>query len=98
MSEPNALTDLTRLSLAAARDGLKAKDFTSLELTDAYLKAIDAANSKLNAYVAVTAEQAQARAKASDAKLASGQGGPLEGIPELLNRSLAVKITRLFRF
>jgi aspartyl-tRNA(Asn)/glutamyl-tRNA(Gln) amidotransferase subunit A len=75
------LTDLTRLTLAAARDGLKAKDFTSSELTGAYLKAIEAANPKLNAYVAVTGEQAEAQAKASDAKLATGQGGPLEGIP-----------------
>jgi aspartyl-tRNA(Asn)/glutamyl-tRNA(Gln) amidotransferase subunit A len=75
------LTDLTRLSLAAARDGLKAKDFTSLELTDAYLKAIDTANPKLNAYVAVTGEQARDMAKASDQKLQAGQGGPLEGVP-----------------
>ncbi len=75
------MTDLTRLSLAAARDGLKAKDFTSLELTDAYLQAIDAANPKLNAYVAVTHEQARDMAKASDQKLQAGQGGPIEGVP-----------------
>ena len=75
------MTDLTRLSLAAARDGLKAKDFTSLELTDAYLSAIDAANPKLNAYVAVTHEQARDMAKASDQKLQAGQGGPIEGVP-----------------
>ena len=75
------MTDLTRLTLAAARDGLKAKDFTSSELTGAYLKAIEGGNPKLNAYVAVTGEQAQAQAKASDEKLAAGQGGPLEGIP-----------------
>jgi aspartyl-tRNA(Asn)/glutamyl-tRNA(Gln) amidotransferase subunit A len=75
------LTDLTRLTLAAARNGLKARQFTSSELTGAYLNAIEGGNSKLNAYVAVTAEQAQAQAKASDAKLAAGEGGPLEGIP-----------------
>jgi aspartyl-tRNA(Asn)/glutamyl-tRNA(Gln) amidotransferase subunit A len=75
------LTDLTRLTLAAARAGLKSKDFTSLELTDAYLKAIEAANPKLNAYVAVTGEQARDMAKASDAKLQAGQGGALEGVP-----------------
>jgi aspartyl-tRNA(Asn)/glutamyl-tRNA(Gln) amidotransferase subunit A len=75
------LTDLTRLTLAAARDGLKAKSFTSAELTGAYLKAIEAANPKLNAYVAVTADAAVAQARQSDAKLAAGQGGPLEGIP-----------------
>ncbi|WP_421760028.1 Asp-tRNA(Asn)/Glu-tRNA(Gln) amidotransferase subunit GatA [Devosia sp.] len=75
------MTDLTRLTLAAARDGLKAKSFTSAELTSAYLNAIDAANPKLNAYVAVTGDAALEQAKQSDAKLATGQGGPLEGIP-----------------
>ena len=75
------MTDLTRLTLAAARAGLKAKEFTSSELTGAYLNAIEGGNSKLNAYVAVTAEQAEAQAKASDARLAAGQGGALEGIP-----------------
>ena len=75
------MTDLTKLTLAAARKGLKAKEFTSLELTEAYLKAIDEANPKLNAYVAVTADQARQMAVASDEKLAKGQGGPLEGLP-----------------
>ncbi len=75
------LTDLTRLTLAAARDGLKAKSFTSTELTGAYLGAIEAANPKLNAYVAVTGDVALAMAKSSDARLAAGQGGPLEGVP-----------------
>ena len=75
------MSDLTRLTLAAARDGLKRKDFTSSELTGAYLEAIEAANPKLNAYVAVTGEQALEQAKASDGRLATGEGGPLEGIP-----------------
>jgi aspartyl-tRNA(Asn)/glutamyl-tRNA(Gln) amidotransferase subunit A len=75
------LTDLTRLTLAAARKGLRDKSFSSTELTDAYLASIEAANPKLNAYVAVTGDQAKAMAKASDAKLGVGEGGPLEGIP-----------------
>lgn len=75
------MTDLTHPTLAAARDGLKGKDFSSTVLTGAYLKAIEAANPKLNAFVAVTGEQALAQAKASDAKLAAGQGGALEGVP-----------------
>ena len=75
------MTDLTRLTLAAARDGLKTKSFSSAELTGAYLKAIEQANPKLNAYVAVTGEKAEAQARASDEKLAKGQGGPLEGVP-----------------
>jgi aspartyl-tRNA(Asn)/glutamyl-tRNA(Gln) amidotransferase subunit A len=75
------VTDLTRLSLAAARKGLRAGEFTSAELTEAYLSAIEIANPKLNAYVAVTPEQAGAAARISDAKLEKGEGGPLEGIP-----------------
>lgn len=75
------MTDLTKLSLAHARKGLEAKSFTATELTGAYLSAIEKANPSLNAYVAVTPEQALDMAKASDEKLAKGQGGPLEGIP-----------------
>ena len=75
------MTDLTKLTLADARKGLAGKSFSATELTGAYLQAIEAANPKLNAYVAVTADQALSMAKASDAKLAAGQGGPLEGIP-----------------
>jgi len=75
------VTDLTRLSIAQARDGLAAKDFSATELTGAYLGAIEAANPKLNAYVAVTPELALDMAKASDDRRAGGQAGPLEGIP-----------------
>jgi aspartyl-tRNA(Asn)/glutamyl-tRNA(Gln) amidotransferase subunit A len=75
------LTDLTKLSLAAARKGLHDKSFTSTELTGAYLKAIEDANPALNAYVSVTVEQALEMAKSSDEKLAKGQGGALEGVP-----------------
>jgi len=75
------VTDLTSLTLAAALDGMEKKQFSSAELTDAFLKAIDQANPKLNAYVAVTADRARAAAKASDAKRASGKAGALEGAP-----------------
>jgi aspartyl-tRNA(Asn)/glutamyl-tRNA(Gln) amidotransferase subunit A len=75
------LTDLTKLTLAAARKGLTDKSFSATELTNAYLGAIEAANPKLNAYVAVLPDQARAMAKASDEKIDKGQGGPLEGIP-----------------
>ncbi len=71
---------LTNFTIAEARAKLKAREFSALELTDAYLTAIEKAKA-LNAYVATTPDQARAMAKASDAKLASGTGGTLEGIP-----------------
>ncbi|WP_018687694.1 Asp-tRNA(Asn)/Glu-tRNA(Gln) amidotransferase subunit GatA [Ahrensia kielensis] len=75
------MTDLTALTIAEAREKLRAKEITAVELTDAYISAIDAANGALNAYVALTPEKARDMAKASDAKYASGNAGALEGIP-----------------
>ena len=75
------MTDLTRLTISQAREKLRAKEISALELTDAYLAAIDAANDTFNAYVAVTHDKARDMAKASDARLGAGEGGALEGIP-----------------
>ncbi|MCP8895545.1 Asp-tRNA(Asn)/Glu-tRNA(Gln) amidotransferase subunit GatA [Shinella daejeonensis] len=75
------MTDLTRLTIAEAREKLAAREITAVELTDAYLAAIDSANASLNAYVAPTPEKAREMAKASDARIAAGKAGALEGIP-----------------
>ncbi|MEP2704891.1 MAG: Asp-tRNA(Asn)/Glu-tRNA(Gln) amidotransferase subunit GatA [Roseibium sp.] len=75
------MTDLTRLTIADAREGLKNKDYTSVELTNAFLGNIEKGNKALNAYVAVTADKAREMAKASDEKIAKNEAGPLEGIP-----------------
>jgi aspartyl-tRNA(Asn)/glutamyl-tRNA(Gln) amidotransferase subunit A len=74
------MTDLTSLTLSQARDGLAAKSFTSLELTEAHIAAIEAARA-LNAFVMETPEQARTMAQAADARIAKGEGGPLGGIP-----------------
>ncbi|MCB1548477.1 MAG: Asp-tRNA(Asn)/Glu-tRNA(Gln) amidotransferase subunit GatA, partial [Hyphomicrobiaceae bacterium] len=75
------MSDLTKLTLAEARDGLARKEFSARELTDAFLAAIEVANPALNAYVLTTAEQARAMAGESDKRLAAGVARPLEGIP-----------------
>ncbi|KPF62197.1 glutamyl-tRNA amidotransferase [Bosea sp. AAP35] len=87
------MTDLTRLTLTEARDGLKAKTFSATELTTAHIAAIEKARA-LNAYVLETPEQALAQAAASDAKLAKGEGGPLEGLPLGIKDLFATKGVR----
>ncbi|MCP5368968.1 MAG: Asp-tRNA(Asn)/Glu-tRNA(Gln) amidotransferase subunit GatA [Hyphomicrobiales bacterium] len=73
-----ALTDLT---IAAARDGLGAGDFTAEELARAHLDAMAAARD-LNAFITETPEIALERARESDARRAAGQAaGPMDGIP-----------------
>ncbi len=74
-------SELTRLTLKSAVDGLKTKQFSSAELTDAFISAIETANPALNAYVATTFDLAREQAKTSDARLAKGGGGRLEGAP-----------------
>ncbi|RWF86113.1 MAG: amidase [Mesorhizobium sp.] len=75
------MSDLTHLTISQARTKLRAKEITATEITEAYLQAIERANPTLNAYVVVTDDKARDMAKASDAKLAKGEGGSLEGIP-----------------
>jgi aspartyl-tRNA(Asn)/glutamyl-tRNA(Gln) amidotransferase subunit A len=74
------MTELTSLTLGEARDGLRSRRFSALELADAHLAAMEAARA-LNVYVLETPEQARAMASAADARLAAGDARPLEGIP-----------------
>jgi aspartyl-tRNA(Asn)/glutamyl-tRNA(Gln) amidotransferase subunit A len=71
---------LTSLTIAEASAKLKTKEISAVELTDAYINAVEKARS-LNAYIKETPDIARDMAKASDAKLAKGEGGALEGIP-----------------
>ena len=74
------MSDLTKLSLEAALDGLKSKDFSSVEITRAHIDAcMDAAD--LNAFITTDFENAMKSAEKSDVKLAKGEGGALEGAP-----------------
>lgn len=75
------MSDPTALTLAAALDGLAKKEFSSLELTDAFLAAIDKANPALNAFTTIVHDKARAMAKVSDARRAKGEAGLLEGAP-----------------
>ncbi len=71
---------LTSLTIAAARDKLKKREISAVELTEDYIKAVESARS-LNAYIVETPDQARAMAKASDERLKKNEAGALEGIP-----------------
>ncbi|MDP6884981.1 MAG: amidase, partial [Rhodospirillales bacterium] len=72
---------LTALTLAQAHDGLVGGEFSSQELTQAHLGAIEAARD-LNLFITETPELALDRARASDARRAKGaDAGPMDGIP-----------------
>jgi len=77
MTLPASPTDFT---LADAREAVRAKKISSRELTQAFVTAIAGART-LNAFVTETPEKALAMADASDARIAKGTMGPLEGLP-----------------
>ena len=73
-------SDLTGLTLKAAREALAAGRVSAEELASAHLDAIATANPHLNAYVLQTPDKALEMARASDARRRRGEVGPLEGI------------------
>jgi aspartyl-tRNA(Asn)/glutamyl-tRNA(Gln) amidotransferase subunit A len=68
----------TIVELAA---GLKAGEFSSVELTSHFLERIERLDGNINAFITVTAEQALAEAAAADERLKAGDADPLTGIP-----------------
>ncbi|MEQ5794809.1 Asp-tRNA(Asn)/Glu-tRNA(Gln) amidotransferase subunit GatA [Paracoccus sp. NFXS7] len=74
------MTNANRLTIADARDALRAGDLTSVELTDACLGAIDAAGA-LNAFVHHTPDMARDMARAADQRIKAGDAAPMTGIP-----------------
>ena len=69
------------LTLAELSAGLRARRYSSVELTQHFLKRIEQHNAALNAYITVTPDLAVAQAQAADRALATGKAGPLTGLP-----------------
>jgi len=74
MSEP------TEFTLAEAREAVRAKKISSVELTKAFSAAVEAGR-PLNAFVTETPELALKMAQDSDARIAKGEARALEGLP-----------------
>jgi aspartyl-tRNA(Asn)/glutamyl-tRNA(Gln) amidotransferase subunit A len=74
------MSKLTDLTVTEALEGLAAKKFSAVELAEAHNAAVAKAR-PLNAFITETPELALEQAKASDARRAKGQAGPMDGIP-----------------
>ncbi|MCC7198918.1 MAG: Asp-tRNA(Asn)/Glu-tRNA(Gln) amidotransferase subunit GatA [Gammaproteobacteria bacterium] len=69
------------LTVAQLARGLRAREYSAVEVATHFLARIEASQPRLNAFVTVTPELALAAAAASDERLARGEGGALEGVP-----------------
>jgi aspartyl-tRNA(Asn)/glutamyl-tRNA(Gln) amidotransferase subunit A len=74
------MTGANGLTIAAAREALRRREISAVDLTMACLTAMDAAD-RLNAFVHTTPEIALAQARAADQRLAAGDAPALCGIP-----------------
>lgn len=75
------MTELHHLTLAELNEGLRARRFSSVELTKHFLARIERLNPALNALITVTAEAALTAAQRADEELAAGEAGSLAGLP-----------------
>lgn len=73
--------DLSKLTVASVRKSLDAKEFSSRELTDAYLSQIKKKDGDIHAYLEVWEDDARKEADAADAMIARGESSTLTGIP-----------------
>jgi aspartyl-tRNA(Asn)/glutamyl-tRNA(Gln) amidotransferase subunit A len=85
--------DLISMTLAEARDAIRAKTISSRELTGAFVAAIEKAR-PLNAFITEAGEQALAMADAADKRIAAGKMGALEGLPLAIKDLFCTKGTR----
>ena len=75
-------TDLYYLSIAEASRWIASKELSPVDLTRAYLERIDSLDTKLHAYITVTADLAMSQARAAEKEITSqGPRSPMHGIP-----------------
>ncbi len=64
---------------------------SSLELTGAFLERIEQVEDRVKAFVTVTGDAALEQARAADRRIASGDAGPLTGIPMQLKDNMSTR-------
>ena len=83
--------DLATLTIAEARRALDAKEYSAVELTESYLKAITEKDADIHAYLEVWTESARLEAKRADEMIARGETQPLTGIPIAVKDNILVE-------
>lgn len=83
--------DLSTLTIAEARRALDAKEYSALDLTNAYLDAIAEKDGEIHAYLEVWADSARAEAKAADAIIAKGEAQALTGVPLAIKDNILIE-------
>ena len=81
-------------TILQAKEELKQKKYSAVELTEAIYKRIDKVEPKVQAYIHLTRNIAIQQAKEADQKIAAGEDAPLLGIPIALKDLICMQNTR----
>jgi len=82
---------MINLTLTQAKEKLKSKEISSVELTKAYLERIKQVEPQIHAFVTVTEKEALEQAKEADKQLTKGKDFPLLGIPLSVKDNFSTK-------
>lgn len=83
--------NLSALTIVEARRALDAKEYSALDLTNAYLENIAKRNGEIHAYLEVWADSAREEAKKADDMIARGEQKPLTGIPLAIKDNILIQ-------
>jgi len=85
------MENMATLTLKDAREGLRKKRFSSVELTHSVLDAIADKDGEINAYLSADSESILAQAVDADRRIAAGEEGALLGVPLAVKDIINVK-------
>ena len=88
------MSELWELAAHQAQEGLRARAFSAVELTESVLDRVDAVEPRVNAYITRTDEVAREQAREADARFAAGTATPLTGIPFAVKDLIVTKGVR----
>ncbi len=88
------MSELWQLTAHEAQDGLRARAFSAVELTESVLGRVEAVEPRVNAYITRTDEIAREQAREADARFAAGTATPLTGIPLAVKDLIVTKGVR----
>ena len=83
--------ELCKQTLSALSEGLRKKEFSAVELAEAYYERIAQTDGGLRSYITLCQDRAMAQAQAADERIAAGQAGPLTGIPLSIKDNICTK-------
>ncbi len=94
MSPKGAEMKLYQLTAHELQEMLRRREVTSVEITEAVLRRIEAVEPKIHAFITVTADLAMEQARQADARRQSGDAGSLTGIPLAIKDLICIRGVR----